>query len=107
MTDRIALTLTGDASLDVPHLESRLGADAAMSMESARILAAIGDLASLDVLVRLAGHRDQFMRRIAVEALGEHRFAPQAVTTLLALLHDASPVVVRAGRFQGSCRVSC
>lgn len=96
MTDRIALTLTGDATRDVPHLESRLGTDTTTSIESARILAAIGDLASLDVLVRFAGHRDPFMRRIAVEALEEHPLAPQAVTTLLALLQDASPVVVRA-----------
>lgn len=96
MTDRIALMLTGDATRDVPHLESRLGADPTTSMESARILAAIGDLASLDVLVRFAGHRDPFMQRIAVEALEEHPLAPQAVTTLLALLHEASPVVVRA-----------
>ena len=72
MTDRLALTLTGDATRDVPHLESRLGTDATTSIESARILAAIGDLASLDVLVRFAGHRDPFMQRIAVEALEEH-----------------------------------
>lgn len=57
MTDRMALTLTGDATRDVPHLESRLGADTLTSLESARILAAIGDLASLDVLVRFAAHR--------------------------------------------------
>jgi HEAT repeat protein len=96
MADRIALTLTGDATRDVPHLESRLGGDTMTSLESADILAAIGDLASLDVLVRFAGHRHPFMRRIAVEALGQHPLAPQAVTTILSLLHDASPVVVRA-----------
>ena len=96
MTDRPALTLTGDATRDVPHLESRLGTDTMTSLESARILAAIGDLASLDVLVRFAGHRHPFMRRIAVEALGEHPLAPQAVTTILSLLYDDSGVVVRA-----------
>lgn len=92
---RRPIHLTGDTSKDVSALATRLGDDVQESAEVCRILSEFGTDESLEALVASAANPDQWHRRLAIEAIGDHKLGRQASAVVRRSLSDQSPYVVR------------